>query len=113
MMLPTLISVSVAPVSYLFWARAPLEVAAKAMTALENAPIRNCRPESIISPFSVSSQSADQMLGAIGDLPGAMRHQENDDEQDDAEHRAGKSLRDSLGDVGHEYDEGRADQRSR
>src|SRR5689334_11802782 len=50
MMLPILISVSVAPVSYFFWASAPPEVAAKAMTAVESAAIRIICLESIISP---------------------------------------------------------------
>src|SRR4051794_27905286 len=61
----------------------------------------------------VLSQPTDQMLGDLRHLPRPMRHEKDDDEQDDAEHRAGKSLRDPLGDVGHEDDEGRADQRSR
>ena len=41
-MLPILISVSVAPVSYFFWASALPLVAAKAMTAVENAAILSC-----------------------------------------------------------------------
>ena len=39
-MLPTLISVSVAPVSYFFWASAPPVEAAKAITAAENAAVK-------------------------------------------------------------------------
>src|SRR6266436_4447896 len=50
MMLPILISVSVAPVSYFFWASAPPEVAANAMTAVENAAILSSCLESILSP---------------------------------------------------------------
>src|SRR6185312_12418691 len=41
MMLPILISVSVAPVSYFFWARALLLVAASIARAAEKAPNRN------------------------------------------------------------------------
>jgi hypothetical protein len=41
MMLPILISVSVAPMSYFFWASAPLLVAASNATAAEKAPNRN------------------------------------------------------------------------
>src|SRR4051812_1383399 len=97
MMLPILISVSLAPVSYFFWASAPPVVAAKAMTAVENAAIRNGCFESMLSPsVSVSSQFADQMLGGVGQLPGAVRHQEDDDDQDHAEHRAGQPFGDVL-----------------
>src|SRR4030088_2987990 len=114
MMLPILISVSVAPGSYLFWARAPLEVAAKAMTAVENAAIRNFCPESMISPLlSVSSQFTDQVMGAIRHLTRAVRDDENDHDQDDAEHRAGQTLGDSFGDVGNLNDDSLAGQRSR
>src|ERR1700694_3472350 len=48
MMLPILISVSVAPVSYFFWASALPLMAAKAMTAVENAAIRSFCLESIV-----------------------------------------------------------------
>jgi hypothetical protein len=41
MMLPILILVSAAPVSYFFWASALPLVAAKAMTAVESAAMRN------------------------------------------------------------------------
>ena len=51
MMLPTLISVSVAPVSYFFWASALPFMAAKAMTAVVNAAILVVDVESIISPW--------------------------------------------------------------
>src|SRR3954451_16399150 len=51
MMLPTLISVSVAPVSYFFWASALPFMAAKAMTAVVNAAILVGDVESIISPW--------------------------------------------------------------
>src|ERR1700761_525849 len=61
MVLPILISVSVAPTSYFFWANALPVVTAKAMTA--NAEIRNT-PESIVSPHSsVFLELADQVLG--------------------------------------------------
>jgi hypothetical protein len=54
-MLPILISVSVAPVSYFFWASALLLMAAKVMTAVASAAILDCRLESIISPGFVIS----------------------------------------------------------
>ena len=49
-MLPILISVSVAPVSYFFWASALPLMATMAMTAVENAAILVVSRESIISP---------------------------------------------------------------
>src|SRR6267154_4790864 len=51
MMLPTLISVSVAPVSYFFRASALPFMAAKAMTAVVNAAILVGDVESIVSPW--------------------------------------------------------------
>src|SRR5580704_15895544 len=106
MMLPILISVSVAPVSYFFWASAAPEVTVKAMTAVENAAIRSCCPESIVSPWFKSVQAllefADQPVGDDGDLPCAMRHQEDDEEQQHAEHGAGQTLGDAFRDVRHE-----------
>ena len=90
MMLPTLISASVAPVSYFFWASALPLMAAKAMTAVENAAIRCFGLESIVSLLSlVFLELADQLLGNDGDLPCAVRHQEDDQEQQYAEHGAG------------------------
>ena len=38
------------------------------------------------------SKFAEHLLGDHRDLPGAMRHQEDDEEQEYAEHRAGKAL---------------------
>src|SRR6266849_374874 len=98
MMLPILISVSVAPVSYFFWASALPLMAAKAMTAVENAAIRCFGFEGIISPQffkfcrSVSFEFADQLLRNDGDLPCAVRHQEDDEEQKYAEYGAGKAF---------------------
>src|SRR6476469_8018962 len=116
MMLPSLTSVSDAPVSYFFWARALPLMAAKAMTAIVNAAILSFCRESIVSPSLVfclvSLELADQLLGNHGDLPGAVRHQEDDEEQKHAEHGAGKALRDSFRDVRHEDDEGRAHDRA-
>src|SRR6185437_2996855 len=126
MMLPILISVSVAPVSYFFWASALLLLtAAKAMTAVENAAILSFCTEGIVSPCSgftgwaldscrsASSEFADQLLADHRHLPRAMRHQEDDEKQQHAEDGAGKAFRDSLGDVRHEDDEGRTHDRSR
>src|SRR5271154_5957786 len=118
MMLPILISASVAPVSYFFWASALPEVAAKAMTAVRNAAILGFCNESIASPFfrvrwSALPELADQVLRNHRDLPRAMRHQEDDEEQKYAEYRTGEPLGNTLGDVRHEDDKGRADDRSR
>ena len=58
MMLPILISVSLAPVSYFFWARALPLMATEAMSAVENAALLVVGLESIITPgfgFEVSS----------------------------------------------------------
>src|SRR6267154_3096595 len=109
MMLPILISVSVAPVSYFFWASA---LAASAVNAAANAAMRSLAVV-IVSPssFLVLLELADQLLGDDGHLPGAMRHEEDDKEQQDAEHGAGEALGNTFGDVGHEDDEGRADDR--
>src|SRR5260221_636521 len=162
MMLPTLISVSVAPVSYFFWASALPLMAAKAMTAVVNAAILVGDVESIISPwfwfcrfvvfqtkhaprfepggigwhegihqdkrpepgsdsigtekalgFHLPLELADQALGYHRDLPGAVRYQEDDEEQQHAEHGAGKALGNAFGDVRHEDDEGGTDDRTR
>src|SRR5260221_9624999 len=110
MMLPILISVSLAPVSYFFWARALPPVMERAMTAVESVTRRRLYLEITLS--SVSSQFADQALGPIGDLPRAVRHKEDDQDQDDAEHGAGQTLGDAFGDVRHEHDEGRAGERA-
>src|SRR5438552_18189952 len=112
MMLPILISVSLAPVSYFFWASALPLIAAKAMTAVANAAILGFGRESIVAPGLVLPEFGDQVLGNHCDLPGAMRHEEDDKEQKHAEHRAGETFRDSLRDVRHEDDEGGADDRS-
>src|SRR6478609_1781710 len=116
MMLPILISVSVAPESYFFWASALLPKAAKAMTAVESAAILSFCTDGIVSPCSgftglgfgsrrsAFSESADQLLADHRHLPRAVRHQEDDEEQQHAKDGAGKSFRDSLGDVRHEDD---------
>src|ERR1700694_3357594 len=49
MILPILISVSVAPVSYFFWASAPLLLAASIARAAEKAPNRNWIADILIS----------------------------------------------------------------
>src|SRR4051794_37533208 len=113
MMLPILISVSVAPVSYFFCASALPEVAAKAITAVDNAALRSCCTKNMTSPFLVFPDLADQAVGDERHLPCAMRNQEDDDEQQHAEYGAGKTFRNPLRDVGHEHDERRADDRSR
>src|SRR5277367_4647170 len=107
MMLPSLISVSLAPVSYFFWASALPVVAARAMTAVDSATTSVFCFESITSPWVVFLrvvflELAEPMLSEHSDLPRAVRHQEDDEEQEDPEHRAGQSLRDSLGDVRNE-----------
>src|SRR5438046_8091104 len=114
MMLPILISVSLAPVSYFFWARAVPPVATKATSAADTAAIRSFAWDVIDSSFllvllSLLPEFADQLLGNDSHLPRAMRHEEDHDEQQHAEHRAREALVDALGDVRHEDDEGGAD----
>src|SRR5215211_2192105 len=113
MMLPILISVSAAPVSYFFWASALPPIAAKTSTAAESAAVRS-RAVSIVSPsgFLILPELADQLLSNDRHLPGAVRHQEDDEEQEHAEYRTGEALGNAFRNVGHEDDEGRADQRS-
>src|ERR1700726_726450 len=113
MMLPILISVSVAPVSYFFWASALPLMAAKVMTAVASAAILDCRLDSIVSPeFLLFLEFADQLLGNHGNLPGAVRHKEDDEEQEHAEYGAGEALGNAFRDVGYEDDKGGADDRS-
>src|ERR1700745_3018164 len=109
MMLPILISLSVAPVSYFFCASA-LVVEAKAMTVAAMAANGRFSLECtfLLLGFSAFLHFAEQMLGNQGDLPCAVRHQEDDEKQDDAEHGAGEAFGDSLRDVRHKDDEGRA-----
>src|ERR1700752_3315610 len=118
MMLPTLISVSVAPVSYFFLASAVPPVATKAIIAVDTAASRSFALVVIGAPFlfvllSLLPEFAHQLLGNDGHLPCAMWHEEDHDEEQDAEHGAGQALVDALGDVGHEDDEGGTDEGSR
>src|SRR5882757_5179274 len=118
MMLPTLISVSLAPVSYFFCASAVPLMATVAMSAVVNAALVVVSRESIITPGfeverSVLPEFAEQMLGNHCDLPRAVRHEEDDKEQQDAEHGAGEALGNSLRNVRHEDDEGTSDDRAR
>src|SRR6185437_3479352 len=111
MILPILISVSVAPVSYFFWASALPVVAANAIAAVASAAILNPCRKSISSPLA-PFEFADDLLGQYGHLPGAVRHQEDDKEQEDTEHRARQALGDSFRDVRNEDDEGGSHDRS-
>src|ERR1700761_4957755 len=114
MMLPSLISVSVAPVSYFFWASAAPVVAVKAMTTVDNAVTSSFLLERMFSPWLLTFlEFAEQLLSDDGDLPCAVWHQEDDEKQENAEHRAGKTLRDAFRDIRNEDDERRADDRSR
>ena len=75
---------------------APL-MATVAMSAVVNAAFLVVSRESIITPWfkvkrSVLLQLADQLLGNDGDLPCAVRHQEDDEEQKYAEHGAGEAF---------------------
>src|SRR5579883_994543 len=111
MMLPILISVSDAPVSYFFCANAaPVE--AKAIAPAASAATTSFCPAIIVFSLLAFLEAAEQMLGDECDLPGAMRHQEDDEKQNDAEHGAGKALGDALGDVRNEDDKGGADDRA-
>src|SRR4051812_18254618 len=75
MMLPILISVSVAPVSYFFCAIAPLLVAASTAMAAENAPLRNWIAGIWISLISVGvchvslTRSTFRLLPALNTFP--------------------------------------------
>src|SRR3974377_174982 len=102
MMLPILISVSVAPVSYFFCASA-LVVEAKAMRVAAIAANGKSDLECtfFLLGFSAFLQFAEQMLGNQSDLHRAVGHQVDDEKQDDAEHRARKTFGDSFGDVRH------------
>src|SRR5260370_26111907 len=104
MMLPILISVSVAPVSYFFWAAAlPL---ATAIAAIAIGIARLSFLEDILLPLDFLTLVVDG-LKIVRHLPCTVRHQEDDEEQKDAEHRAGEALRNSLRYVRHEDDKGR------
>src|SRR5262245_47871441 len=105
MILPILISVSVAPVSYFFWAKAPM--GAKTIATAASTAAR--RRLDCISLLTSLPELADELLADDGNLPGAVRHQINDDEQKDAEYGARKTFGDAFRDVRHEDDEGRAD----
>src|SRR5712675_1064335 len=107
MMLPTLISVSLAQEQYDTGASAVPLMAAGAMSAVANAALVLVSRESIITPVfeverSVLPEFAEQMLGNHCDLPRAVRHEEDDKEQQDAEHGAGEALGNSLRNVRHE-----------
>src|SRR6185312_115698 len=116
MMLPTLISVSLAPVSYFFWASAPsdTQTSATAASAAVRSPVK-----SMVSPCLLLSASSGlfpepghQLLTDDGNLSSPMRNQEDDKEEQYAEHGAGKTLGDAFRDVRHEDDEGRSDKRA-
>jgi hypothetical protein len=87
MILPILISVSVAPVSYFFWARALPGAKAIAVTAAENAAVHSVSRVFLLG-FLVLLHFAEHLLGDHRDLPGAVGHEEDDEEQEHAEHRA-------------------------
>src|SRR5690349_3826002 len=116
MMLPILISVSVAPVSYFFWASAVPPDVTKATSAADAAASRSFAWVVMVAPsccllLSSLPEFANQLLGNDGHLPCAVRHEEDHDEQQDAEHGAGEALGNLLGDVGHKDDEGGAYER--
>src|SRR3954470_11431816 len=97
MMLPILISVSVAPLSYFFCASAVPLMATVAMSAVVNAALLVVSRESIITPGvgwrgSILLEFSDQALSDHRDLPCAVRHEEDDKEQQHAEHSAGQAL---------------------
>ncbi|KAG5719640.1 hypothetical protein E4T56_gene17499, partial [Termitomyces sp. T112] len=60
----------------------------------------------------VLSELSGELLAQDRDLPCAMRHEVDDEEQEDAEHGAGEALGDALRHVRHEDDEGGADERA-
>src|SRR5207248_5530983 len=67
---------------------------------------------SSINGFSVLSEPSDELLAQDRDLPCAVRHEVDDEEQEYAEHRAGETFGDALRHVRHEDDEGGADDRA-
>src|SRR6476646_8403538 len=106
MMLPILISVSLAPVSYFFWASALWDT--HTMATVASAAVR--RPvKCMVSPgfialvsSGLSPEPAGQLLANDGDLPRPVRDQEDDKEEQDAEHGAGEALGNALRDVRNE-----------
>src|SRR5919199_1744356 len=94
MMLPILISVSLAPGSYFFWASAGLAESAR--------PAR-------------SASAAERAFPTMCILPvgGAGRHDIDQQDEHDTVDGAGQALGDLLGQVRHEQDEGRARERAR
>src|SRR5579859_5660087 len=111
MILPILISVSLAPVSYFFWARTAWDAHTKAAAAIAAAPRafkRIVSPRCCSCPSGLSLEPGRQLLAGDRDLPRAVRHEEDDKEEQHAEHGAGQALGDAFGDVRDEDDEGRA-----
>src|SRR4029077_15118712 len=97
MMLPILISVSVAPVSYFFWAAAlPL---ATAIATIAIGIARLSFVEDILFPLDFPTLVVDG-LQIVRDLPCTMTHQEDDEEQQRAECRAGEAFCNALRDIG-------------
>jgi len=84
MVLPILISVSVAPVSYFFWATAPPLATAIATIAIGIA--RLSFVENILFPLDFSTLVVDG-LKIVRELPCTVPHQEDDKEQQDADVR--------------------------
>src|SRR3954466_2111550 len=118
MMLPILISVSDAPVSYFFWANAAPEVRVMTAVAVTSAAVRSVLSKNnsgllgLINGLSVLSEPADELLAHDRDLPRAVRHEVDDGEQEYAEYGAGEALGDALRHVRHEDDESCADERA-
>src|SRR3954452_5131163 len=118
MMLPILISVSDAPVSYFFWANAAPELRVMTAVAVTSAAVRSVLSKnnsgllSLINGLSVLSEPADELLAHDRDLPRAVRHEVDDGDQEYAEYGAGEALGDALRHVRHEDDESCADERA-
>src|SRR6185437_2710522 len=113
MMLPILISVSLAPVSYFFWASAlwDTQTMATAASAAVRRPVKSMVSPVLLLLFSsgLSPEPAGQLLANDGDLSRPVRDQEDDKEEQDAEHGAGEALGDAFRDVRDEDDERRSD----
>src|ERR1700741_2971625 len=86
--------------SYGLWSALPIQ------RFVCRAPCREASAGFSLPQFLALPQLPDQLLADDGNLPGAVRNQENHEEEEHAEHRAGEPLGDAFGNVGHEDDEG-------
>src|SRR4051812_12824091 len=112
MMLPILISLSLAPGSYFFWAGAG-PASATSPAAIDAISARFA----LRMASSIAKQSAFLPCQPCGDPSSetgrAGRHQVDKQQQNDPVDRAGQALGEGLGDIRHEQHEETTDDRSR